>query len=141
MKPNILREFLVHVPDFPNVLPRRLAARGAHVDGAQPLIKSGRLPFFGVTLAEHHDESEPMRIIGRVMLMKAENEEEVKGFLPAMRMRREELGIWIKRQFGALRADKRLERVNENSTSRVQLARFGRMGGLDHVSWCRLDEE
>ena len=48
-----LREYLVHIPDFSNSLAKRIAARPAHIKSVQTLINNGRLPFFGITLAEH----------------------------------------------------------------------------------------
>lgn len=79
--PHPLREYLVHIPDLPDALPKRLAARKAHIEGATPMIEAGRLPFFGITLAHHPAAEEQPAMNGSIMVIKAENEKDVREFV------------------------------------------------------------
>lgn len=74
----LLREYLVHVPDLPDVLSRRLALLKPHNQEAAPLVKAGRVPFFGSTLTQHGVEGEQPAENGTVMIIRAENEEEIR---------------------------------------------------------------
>jgi uncharacterized protein YciI len=76
-----LREYLVYVPDLLNALSKRLANRNAHNEEAIPLVKEGRVPFFGSTLAEHGAEGQQPYENGTVMVIKAESEDEIKAMI------------------------------------------------------------
>ena len=59
-----------------------MAARKAHVEGATPVIDLNQLPYLGVTLAKHAlKEGEPPDINGSLMVIKADSEKSVRGFL------------------------------------------------------------
>lgn len=73
-----LREYLIHIPDIANVLPRRLDLLKPHNLDAAPLVKAGRVPFFGSTLSQHGAEGEQPAENGTIMIIKAESEEEIK---------------------------------------------------------------
>jgi uncharacterized protein YciI len=71
-------EWLVHVPDFPGALDKRLAARPAHLSNLKPQIDSGVVVFGGATLSKQPAEGEGPDMTGSVMLIKAESEEKVR---------------------------------------------------------------
>lgn len=71
-------EWLVHIPDFPNALEKRLAARPQHLEGAKKKVEDGVVVFGGATLAKQPAEGETPQMTGSVMLIKAENEEKVR---------------------------------------------------------------
>ncbi|KAF4341698.1 Fusaric acid biosynthesis 2 [Fusarium beomiforme] len=73
-----LKEYLVHVPDHPDVLAKRKVLLKPHNENAAPLVRAGRVPWFGSTLAHHSAEGQPIAENGTVMIMKAESEEEIK---------------------------------------------------------------
>lgn len=73
-----LLAYLVHVPDLPNALSIRLAKNKEHNQDAIPLIKEGRVPFFGSTLSHHGAEGEQPAEDGTIMVLKAENEEAIR---------------------------------------------------------------
>ena len=78
----LMREYLVLVPDFPGKLQTRVATKAAHGEGAMSMINRGRLPYFGVTLAKHAKEEETSPDInGSMMVVRAESEEVVRDFL------------------------------------------------------------
>jgi len=72
------QEYFVHVPDFPNVLSKRLALLKPHNIDAAPLVKAGRVPFFGSTLAHHGANGVQPFENGTIMIIKAESEEEIR---------------------------------------------------------------
>ncbi|KAJ9607876.1 hypothetical protein H2200_007955 [Cladophialophora chaetospira] len=75
------REWLVHIPDHPNALDKRLAVRPKHLENLKPKIDAGIVVFGGATLSKHPSEGEGPDMTGSVMLIKANSEEEVKEFL------------------------------------------------------------
>ncbi|KAF9774655.1 Aspartate kinase fub3 [Fusarium sp. DS 682] len=76
-----LKEYLVHVPDLADVLAKRKVLLKPHNDNAAPLVKAGRVPWFGSTLAHHSAEGQQIAENGTVMIMKAESEEEIKDII------------------------------------------------------------
>lgn len=54
----LMREYLVLVPDLPGKLQTRMATKAAHIEDAMPMINRGQLPYFGVTLVTKHTEKE-----------------------------------------------------------------------------------
>lgn len=91
-----LKQYLILVPDHPDSLSIRKATKAAHIESATPLIDEGRLPYFGVTLAQHQTTTgtessrsndgtrastiEP-EINGSVMVLHAASERAVQDFL------------------------------------------------------------
>ncbi|KAM5513694.1 aspartokinase [Fusarium oxysporum f. sp. phaseoli] len=73
-----LKEYLVLIPDLPDVLAKRQVLLKPHNQDAAPLVKAGRVPFFGSTLAHHSAEGQQVAENGTVMIIKAESEEEIK---------------------------------------------------------------
>ena len=74
-------EFLVQVPDFPNSLDKRLAARPTHLKNLKPHIDSGKVVFGGATLSGQPKEGEAPDMTGSVMLIKADSQDELVKFL------------------------------------------------------------
>ena len=74
-------EWLVHVPDHPNALEKRLAVRQEHLSKLKPKIEGGTVVFGGATLSQHPSEGEAPDMTGSVMLIKANTKEEVLEFL------------------------------------------------------------
>lgn len=72
------KEWIVHVPDFPGALDKRLAARPQHLSGLMPKVDSGVVVFGGATLSKHPAEGESPDMTGSFMLFKAETEAEVR---------------------------------------------------------------
>lgn len=77
------REWLVTVPDHPNAIEKRLAARPKHLDNLKPRIDAGQVVFGGAMLSEQPGEGESPKMTGSVMLFKANSEEEVRQLLEA----------------------------------------------------------
>lgn len=71
------------VPDFPGKQAQRAEAQPKHIEGATPLIDSGQLSYFGVTLAKHAEpgKSHAPNIAGSTIVMEAESEQAVRDFL------------------------------------------------------------
>ncbi|CAG7949180.1 unnamed protein product [Penicillium olsonii] len=76
--PSSLQEYFVHVPDHPNVLAKRIALLKPHNVAAAPLVKAGRVPFFGSTLTHHGAIDEEPSENGTIMILKAESEEVIR---------------------------------------------------------------
>ena len=76
-------EWLVHIPDHPGALSKRLAVRPKHLEKITPRVKAGEVVFGGATLSKQPEEGESPDMTGSFMLMKAESEEEVREFLEA----------------------------------------------------------
>ena len=74
-------EWLVHIPDHPNALDKRLAVRQTHLSNLKPKIEAGIVVFGGATLSKHPSEGEGPDMTGSVMLIKANTEQEVREFL------------------------------------------------------------
>jgi len=74
-------EFIVHIPDFPGALEKRLAARPNHLSRIQPLVESGHVLFGGATLSKQPAEGEVPDMTGSMLLVKANSEEEVRRLL------------------------------------------------------------
>lgn len=72
-------EFLIVIPDFPDMKSARAKARPGHIRDATPLIESKLITYFGVTLSE--DDAGHELINGSAIVMKAESENEVRAFL------------------------------------------------------------
>lgn len=72
------KEWLVIIPDKPNSLQKRLAARPLHLEKIQPRIKTGEVVFGGATLDEQPAVDGTPEMNGSVMLMKADTEQEVR---------------------------------------------------------------
>lgn len=75
------REWLVTIPDHPNALDKRMAARPAHLNNLKPRIDAGQVVFGGAMLAKQPAEGESPQMVGSVMLVKADSEEEVRKLL------------------------------------------------------------
>lgn len=73
-----LKEYLVIIPDLPDVLAKRQVLLKPHNQDAAPLVKAGRVPFFGSTLAHHSAEGQQVAENGTVMIIEAESEDEIK---------------------------------------------------------------
>ncbi|EXJ85954.1 hypothetical protein A1O1_06323 [Capronia coronata CBS 617.96] len=76
-----LADWLVHIPDIPGALEKRVAARSDHLAGVKPKVQSGTVAFGGATLAKHPGPGESLAMTGSVMLYKAESEEKVRELL------------------------------------------------------------
>lgn len=78
-------EYLIVVPDLPNSTSARVNAQPKHIKDAMPLIDAGKITYFGVTLTHQAIDSDvreyKSRIDGSTIVMKAENEAEVRRFL------------------------------------------------------------
>jgi len=74
-------EYLVQIPDFPNSLDKRLAARPKHLANLKPAIEAGIAVFGGATLSKDPVEGETPDMTGSVMLIKAESLEKVKEWI------------------------------------------------------------
>lgn len=79
--PAPLYEWLVHIPDFPGVLDKRLAARPTHLANVVPAIEAGTLVFGGAQLSKQPAEGETPDMVGSFMLVKAESEEKVREWM------------------------------------------------------------
>jgi hypothetical protein len=53
-----MNEYLVTIPDHPNSLDKRLAARPKHLANLKPHIDSGKVVFGGAMLSRHPEEGE-----------------------------------------------------------------------------------
>jgi len=73
-----LYEWLVHIPDFPGALDKRLAVRPEHLANVTPAIEAGKVVFGGAVLSKQPAEGEAPDMIGSFMLIKAESEEKVR---------------------------------------------------------------
>lgn len=74
-------EYFVQIPDHPNALDKRLAARPTHLANLKPHIDSGKVVFGGATLSRQPNDGEAPDMTGSAMLIKADSVEEVKQFL------------------------------------------------------------
>ena len=75
------KEFVVHIPDFADALERRKLAKQDHIAGATPLIESGQLSYFGVTMKQHPSDGQQPEINGSIVVIEAESAEDVRAFL------------------------------------------------------------
>ena len=77
------QEFLIVIPDFPLTTEQRRKAQPKHIEAAMPLIKSGDLSYFGVTMRSGNvvDQDYSPRTNGSAIVLKAENEQAVKDYL------------------------------------------------------------
>lgn len=71
------REWLVTIPDHPNALSARLAARAAHLSNLKPRIAAGQVVFGGAMLSSQPEEGQTPPMTGSVLLVKADTEQEV----------------------------------------------------------------
>jgi hypothetical protein len=56
--PSRMNEYLVTIPDHPNSLDKRLAARPKHLANLKPHIDSGKVVFGGAMLSRHPEDGE-----------------------------------------------------------------------------------
>ena len=71
-------EWLVQIPDHPDVLQSRMAHLSAHLSYNKTTVEAGQLVMVGPTLSEHPksaDQGLPMN--GSVMVLKVSSEDEV----------------------------------------------------------------
>lgn len=76
-------EYLVHVPDFPGALEKRLASRSEHLKNIMPKVQAGQVVMGGATLSKQPAEGEAPDMTGSVMIIKASSEKEVRELLEA----------------------------------------------------------
>jgi len=74
-------EYLVQIPDFPNALDKRLAVRPQHLKDITPKVEAGKVVLGGAMLSRQPKEGEQPDMLGSVMIVKADSEEEVKEML------------------------------------------------------------
>lgn len=72
------KEWLAIIPDKPNSLQKRLAARPLHLEKVQPRVKVGEVVLGGATLDEQPPVDGTPSMNGSVMIFKAETEKEVR---------------------------------------------------------------
>lgn len=75
------KEWLVIIPDKPNSLQKRLAARPLHLEKIKPRIETGEVVFGGATLDEQPAVDATPGMNGSVMLMKADTEQEIRALV------------------------------------------------------------
>lgn len=73
-----LRDYVVIITDIPNTTEKRTALLQRHNEESGWLLKAGRVPFFGSTLAQHNGPGESAVENGTVMVLKAESEDEIR---------------------------------------------------------------
>lgn len=83
-------EFLIVIPDFPDTAAARTKAKPGHIRDATPLIDSGIITYFGVTLSDADAVNGPIN--GSAIVMKANNEAEVRAYLKDDEYTK--LGVW-----------------------------------------------
>jgi len=74
-------EWLVHIPDHPNALEKRLKVRQEHLSGLKGKIEAGIVVFGGATLSKQPAEGEGPDMTGSIMLIKANTEQDIRDFL------------------------------------------------------------
>jgi uncharacterized protein YciI len=74
-------EWLVHIPDFPGALDKRLAVRPKHLSNLKPSIEAGQVVFGGALLSKQPAEGEAPDMVGSFMMIKAESEEKVREWI------------------------------------------------------------
>jgi uncharacterized protein len=74
-------EYLVQIPDFPGALDKRLAVRPQHLKDITPKIEAGQVVMGGAMLSKQPAAGETPDMMGSVMIVKADSEEEVKKLL------------------------------------------------------------
>lgn len=73
-----LYDWLVQLPDKPNVLPVRMEHLAAHLQHNKPNVEVGTIVLAGPTLSSHPKSAdEGLAMTGSVMLWRASSEEEV----------------------------------------------------------------
>lgn len=75
------KEWLAIIPDKPNSLQKRLAARPLHLEKVAPRVEVGQVVFGGATLDEQPAVDGTPAMNGSVMLFKADTEEEVRSLI------------------------------------------------------------
>ncbi|OTB07895.1 hypothetical protein M426DRAFT_8111 [Hypoxylon sp. CI-4A] len=74
-----LNDYLVQIPDKPNVLATRMSNVQAHMVRLKPLVESGVIVMSGPTLATHPKTAdEGLAINGSAWLVRANSEQEVR---------------------------------------------------------------
>ncbi|KAI0840340.1 hypothetical protein F5Y06DRAFT_237843 [Hypoxylon sp. FL0890] len=77
-----LNDFLVNIPDKPNVLATRISNVEAHIAGTKGLVESGTIVMAGPTLVAHpKTASEHPVINGSAWLVRANSEEDVRAII------------------------------------------------------------
>ncbi|KEF56441.1 uncharacterized protein A1O9_08022 [Exophiala aquamarina CBS 119918] len=74
-------EWLVHIPDLPGALDKRLAVRPEHLSNLKPSIDAGKVVFGGALLSKQPAEGEAPDMVGSFMMIKAESEEKVREWI------------------------------------------------------------
>lgn len=75
------KEWLVIVPDKPDALQKRLAARPKHLEKIQPRVEGGQVVLGGALLREHPSVDGAPDMYGSAMVIKAETEQEVRSLI------------------------------------------------------------
>lgn len=75
------REWLAIIPDKPNSLQKRLAARPLHLKEVQPRVEVGEVVLGGATLDEQPSVDGTPTMNGSVIIYKAETEQEVRNLI------------------------------------------------------------
>ena len=95
-KPKQRHDWLVQIPDRPDMLQTRVANLQIHLDNLQHQVKAGRITMGGPTLRlpkpTAGDSSESPSIVGSVQILKASSEDEVWHLLKADPYAK--LGVW-----------------------------------------------
>ncbi|KAI1410608.1 hypothetical protein F5Y13DRAFT_167522 [Hypoxylon sp. FL1857] len=77
-----LNDFLVQIPDKPDVLATRVSNVQAHMAGLKGLVESGTIVMSGPTLVTHpKTANEGLAINGSAWLVRANSEEEVRAIV------------------------------------------------------------
>ena len=71
-------EWLIHIPDFPGALKKRLAVRPQHLAAIVPKVEAGIVVLGGATLSKQPAPGEAPDMTGSFMVIKAESEEKVR---------------------------------------------------------------
>ncbi|KAI1213210.1 uncharacterized protein F4807DRAFT_314017 [Annulohypoxylon truncatum] len=77
-----LNDFLVRIPDRPDVLATRISNVQAHMAGLKGLVESGTIVMSGPTLAEHPKTADAgLAINGSAWLVRANTEADVRAIV------------------------------------------------------------
>ncbi|KAI1804321.1 hypothetical protein F4811DRAFT_285399 [Daldinia bambusicola] len=77
-----LNDFLVQIPDNPDMTEMRLSNVQAHIAHLKSLIDAGIVVMSGPTLSSHPaTEEEPLAVNGSSVLVRAHTESEVRGYI------------------------------------------------------------
>ncbi|KAL7626113.1 hypothetical protein AAE478_002883 [Parahypoxylon ruwenzoriense] len=88
-----LNDFLVQIPDKPNMLSTRFSNRDAHMARSKGLIEAGTIVMGGPTLASHpKNADEGLAITGSALLIRAATESDVRALISDDPYAK--LGVW-----------------------------------------------